>query len=292
MRSAASLALDISVGRQWSNLESLRGTVQASMEAAGLDPEMARMAALAAHELGENAVKYGSWDRNDDHFTVHVTIDAATVTIRVENPLAGADVPESLLQAIEHIEQHADDALTAKVQEIAQSGIDQGGLGLARLAYEAGCQLRAEAHDGRLAVIAELPRAGLTARMIARTSSGVDALSAGELTITAAREGSSLVLAWQGKSVEREPGKILAPYFAGALDEAASQNLALELRFAALEHFNSSTITALIALVQKARAAKVKLVLVYDKAVRWQKLAFEALRALDKKDGLLELRAV
>lgn len=120
----------------------------------------------------------------------------------------------------------------------------------------------------------------------------MEALQAGDLTITSERDDAALVLAWNGKSVEREPGKILAPYFGEALEEAARDKLSLELRFAALEHFNSSTITALIALVQRARAASVKLVFVYDKALRWQKLAFEALRALDKKDGLLELRSV
>jgi hypothetical protein len=100
-----------------------------------------------------------------------------------------------------------------------------------------------------------------------------------------------LRLDWRGRSTDRQPEIVLAPFFRQVLD-AAGQGGALELHFEALDHFNSSTITAIIGLVAQARARGTRLVLVYDPALRWQKLSFEALMVFRKDDGLLELRPV
>ena len=94
-------------------------------------------------------------------------------------------------------------------------------------------------------------------------------LRAGDLTIELEpppdnREGGVLVCVWRGRSNDRQPGQILGPYFAKLVSEAKLSSAALEMHFQALEHFNSSTITALIRLIQDARAQKVRLVIVYD----------------------------
>jgi hypothetical protein len=83
---------------------------------------------------------------------------------------------------------------------------------------------------------------------------------------------------------------VLAPYFRDVLATADTRKVPLELHFEKLEHFNSSTITSIIQLIQDSRARGVKLVLVYDHALRWQKLSFDALRVF-AKDAMLELRA-
>jgi hypothetical protein len=59
----------------------------------------------------------------------------------------------------------------------------------------------------------------------------------------------------------------------------------LELHFEELDYFNSSTITSLIQLIQEARAKGIPLTYVYDPALRWQKLSFDALRVF-VGDGL------
>jgi hypothetical protein len=71
---------------------------------------------------------------------------------------------------------------------------------------------------------------------------------------------------------------------------AGARNLPIELHFEQLEHFNSSTITSLIQLIQDSRARSIKLILVYDQALKWQRLSFDALRVF-VKDDLLELRS-
>lgn len=97
-------------------------------------------------------------------------------------------------------------------------------------------------------------------------------------------------LLWRGKSNERHPHEALAPYFREVLATAGTRKLPIELHFEKLEHFNSSTITSIIQLIQDSRARSIKLVLVYDQALKWQKLSFDALRVF-AKDDLLELRS-
>ena len=116
----------------------------------------------------------------------------------------------------------------------------------------------------------------------------------GDLTIVVGGSsvGEPIQLLWRGKSNDRQPGKTLDPYLGAVLQEASAQARPVEMRFEALEHFNSSTLTAIIGAVQKARHLRVPLALVFDKALKWQKLGFDALRVLSKGDGLLDIRGI
>jgi hypothetical protein len=117
-------------------------------------------------------------------------------------------------------------------------------------------------------------------------------LKTSDLVIEVREEPSppTVVLKWLGRSADRYPGRVLGPFFAGVLDRAAESGAAVEMRFHALEHFNSSTITAVIELIQDARARGVRLVIAYDGAVKWQRLSFDALRVFNQGDALMELR--
>jgi hypothetical protein len=101
----------------------------------------------------------------------------------------------------------------------------------------------------------------------------------------------SIQLTWRGKSNDRFPRKTLGPFFDRVLLQAHARRAPIEMRFGTLEHFNSSTITSVIEMIQEARAKAVPLVISYDGKVTWQKVTFEALRVFVKGDGLLELRA-
>jgi hypothetical protein len=117
-------------------------------------------------------------------------------------------------------------------------------------------------------------------------------LIAGDLKIQVIeRSPTILELLWTGKSNARNPTAVLQPYFSQVLAVAMGRKLAVELHFEKLEHFNSSTITAIIQLIQEARTKAVKLTITFDHAVKWQKLSFDALRVFSKGDGLLEFRS-
>ena len=119
-------------------------------------------------------------------------------------------------------------------------------------------------------------------------------LSTGELTLEASEDAAkrAIVLMWRGKSNARNPSQVLQPYFSTVLAAATSRSLGVELDFSSLEHFNSSTITSIIQLIQESRSKSVRLSIVYDARVKWQKLSFDALRVFAKPDGLLELRTL
>jgi hypothetical protein len=113
----------------------------------------------------------------------------------------------------------------------------------------------------------------------------------GDLRIEAPEDDTAhtVRLTWKGKSNNRHPNEALAPYFREVLAAAGARKQGLELHFEKLEHFNSSTITSIIQLIQDARALGIRLVLVYDSSLKWQKLSFDALRVF-ARDDMLELR--
>jgi hypothetical protein len=97
-------------------------------------------------------------------------------------------------------------------------------------------------------------------------------------------------LFWSGRAIERDPERLLMPFYERVLGAAVERKCAIEMHFERLEHFNSSTVGTVIRLIQDARKRGVKLVLVFRETLRWQKVSFEALAVFVKDDGLLELR--
>ena len=118
----------------------------------------------------------------------------------------------------------------------------------------------------------------------------MDSLQAGDLRIDVAESDTTLSLHWLGMSNERQPEKVLKPFFATVLDAASSQSKAVVLHFEQIERFNSSTILCIIQLIQEARNRNIRLEAVYDQTRKWQRLSFDALRIFAKSDGLFTLR--
>ena len=116
-------------------------------------------------------------------------------------------------------------------------------------------------------------------------------LSSGDLTIevTTSPEGVFSCV-WRGKSNERNPPEILKPWFEKLLASVTESKGTIEMHFEKIDHFNSSTITALIKLIQVCRKSGVKLAMVYDQSLKWQRLSFDALRVFEKNDDLFQLR--
>ncbi len=116
-------------------------------------------------------------------------------------------------------------------------------------------------------------------------------LQVGDLTIEVAETpGPVYACTWKGKSNERNPPETLRPWFDKLLATASENKGTIEMHFEKIEHFNSSTITALIRLIQTCRKGGVKLVMVYDQTLKWQRLSFDALRVFEKNDDLFRLR--
>ena len=115
-------------------------------------------------------------------------------------------------------------------------------------------------------------------------------LQSGDLTIEVAETDALFRCTWKGKSNERNPPEILRPWFDKLLAAVGGKKGSIEMHFEKIEHFNSSTITALIRLIQSCRKAGVKLTMCYDQTLKWQRLSFDALRVFEKNDELFSLR--
>ena len=115
---------------------------------------------------------------------------------------------------------------------------------------------------------------------------------AGDLTLAVnGTRSDAIELSWLGRSNDRNPDKLLTPYWDAALIEAAERKVPIELHFQKLQHFNSSTITVIIQFIQEARRRGAHLVVFYDQALKWQKLSFDAMRVF-ATDDLFQLRSV
>ena len=112
-----------------------------------------------------------------------------------------------------------------------------------------------------------------------------------ELVIEArpATSGGTLRVDWKGKSSAREPSRILQPFFETVALDAANSNADLEMHFEGIDHFNSSTITAIIHLIQLLKKQSTPLKLIFDPTQKWQKLSFDALKVFEKGDGMLQI---
>ncbi|HVK84089.1 MAG TPA: hypothetical protein VM513_08275 [Kofleriaceae bacterium] len=120
----------------------------------------------------------------------------------------------------------------------------------------------------------------------------MESLVAGDLRINVddTTDPQAIRLHWLGMSTDRQPEKVLGPFFAALLQAVADQPRVLELHFEKIERFNSSTILSIIQLIQAARNRNTPMVVIYDPTRKWQRLSFDALRIFDKRDGLFELR--
>jgi hypothetical protein len=120
-------------------------------------------------------------------------------------------------------------------------------------------------------------------------------LAAGDLKIDVVHspERALLELHWLGKSIVRNPGKILDPYLTEVVKFAAGMGTKVEMHFERMQRFNSATVTSLILLLQEATRQQVPLVIYFDSKLPWQRVSFEALQKLASRSGnSTELRPV
>lgn len=99
-----------------------------------------------------------------------------------------------------------------------------------------------------------------------------------DLAVTWSQDGAKEQLFFAGKSNSRHPALIMGPMWTQVLSVAKQAAHLIELDFVKLEHFNSSTISALVQFINQAHDAKVKMIIRYDGGLKWQCMSFEALQ--------------
>ena len=103
---------------------------------------------------------------------------------------------------------------------------------------------------------------------------------------------TSIDMKWEGKSIDREPSKFLSPILVEVLEMANDLNKRINLDFQNLTYMNSSTITPIIKILDRAKKGVIKITILYQKALKWQELNFSALEIFRTKDQRLEIKGL
>ncbi|UCE35378.1 MAG: hypothetical protein JSV55_00140 [Deltaproteobacteria bacterium] len=97
---------------------------------------------------------------------------------------------------------------------------------------------------------------------------------------------------WSGKSVDREPGKFITPILVNAIRRSSSLNKKIILDFRELAYMNSSSITPVIKILERAKRGRTQIRVVYKKSLKWQDLSFSALEIFKTRDGRVEIKGL
>lgn len=143
----------------WEAIEPLRASVLACVKAVFPHPELASSLALVTAELLENAVKFGRWEGGAGMFALRVDGLEDRVEIEVSSPVGPGD--ENVARLEDELARIAAapspaQAYTKAVQSLALG--KTACLGLARAAYEGGCDLSARVEGDVLRVRATTRR--------------------------------------------------------------------------------------------------------------------------------------
>jgi hypothetical protein len=102
----------------------------------------------------------------------------------------------------------------------------------------------------------------------------------------------SIVTNWTGKSVDRNPSKFITPILVNLLEKSNEVKKRFILDFQKLEYMNSSTITPIIKILERAKNGNGQISVIYNKLLKWQDLSFSALKIFQTKDKRVEIRGL
>jgi hypothetical protein len=160
-----SRVLELALVPDWSSVQAAWDPCLAHLTAQGLERDDAHLLTMAAQELLENAVKYGG-PGQPPRMALSLEVSAAGVTIEVKAPAGEEGHLERLDETIQWIRGYQDpfEAYLERLKQVSAGPFRPGesGLGLTRVAYEAGCVLDFYVDaDGQLCISAiwRAPRA-------------------------------------------------------------------------------------------------------------------------------------
>jgi hypothetical protein len=112
------------------------------------------------------------------------------------------------------------------------------------------------------------------------------------LTIQVVEHENSIDVNWEGKSVDREPSKFISPILVKVLEMAGDLNKRIIMDFQSMSYMNSSTITPIIKILERAKNGMTKITIFYQKSLKWQELNFSALEIFKTEDNRLEIKGL
>jgi hypothetical protein len=110
-----------------------------------------------------------------------------------------------------------------------------------------------------------------------------------QLRIDVTEEAEAVTLRFLGKSILRDPNQFVMPILLKTLADANSGKKRLVMDFRELSYMNSSTLTPIIKILERARVGEGKISITYRKSLKWQDISFSALVIFRTPDGRIEI---
>jgi hypothetical protein len=111
-----------------------------------------------------------------------------------------------------------------------------------------------------------------------------------ELKLEVLHQDDAVRIAWKGRSTARDPVVFIGPVLADVLARSADGQKQIVLDFQGLEYMNSSTITPVIRILHEAKKGRARVLVLYQRAAKWQELSFSALMMFETPDKRIEIR--
>jgi len=112
------------------------------------------------------------------------------------------------------------------------------------------------------------------------------------MSIEVCETATSIDVKWLGKSVDREPSKFISPVLLKVMKMAGVLNKRIIMDFRSLSYMNSSTITPIIKILDRAKKGMTQITILYKKSLKWQELNFSALEIFGTNDDRLEIKGL
>lgn len=112
------------------------------------------------------------------------------------------------------------------------------------------------------------------------------------LKIVVQENNDYITMRWTGKSVERNPGIFINPILVELANRNNECSKRIVMDFQKLDFMNSSTITPLIKILERANKGKMNVTIQYRKNLKWQDLSFSALKIFQTKDKRVEIKGI
>lgn len=112
------------------------------------------------------------------------------------------------------------------------------------------------------------------------------------LTIEVKENETSFNIRWTGISIEREPTRFITPVLVDVIRKSSDRNKRIILDFRELAYMNSSTITPVIKILERAKRGETQIEVVYKKSLKWQDLIFTALEIFQTNDRRVEIKGL
>ena len=113
-----------------------------------------------------------------------------------------------------------------------------------------------------------------------------------QLQVELIQHKDSITVRFLGKSILRDPSEFVMPILVRSLDQATSDDRRLVMDFQDLAYMNSSTLTPVIKILERARVGSGSVTAVYRRSLKWQEMSFAALRIFETRDGRIEIQGV